>query len=58
MTTWTKIWCWACGGHGLVSAYTADGGDFTGAEECDICDGSDRAACCQVAGRPVRGARG
>jgi len=42
MKTWTKVQCWNCGGHGLVSSYTADGSDFLGADECDTCCGSGR----------------
>jgi hypothetical protein len=37
---WRQIRCFDCGGHGLVSGYTADGSDFTGAEECRTCTGS------------------
>jgi hypothetical protein len=37
---WKEISCYACGGHGQVSGYTMDGSDFTGAEECDLCNGS------------------
>jgi DnaJ-class molecular chaperone len=33
-------WCMDCSGHGLLSGYTADGSDFTGAEECRTCAGS------------------
>ncbi len=29
--------CFGCGGHGLVSVYSAT--DFEGPEECDVCDG-------------------
>jgi hypothetical protein len=39
-STWRQIKCVDCGGHGLVSGYTADGGDFTGADECRTCAGS------------------
>jgi DnaJ-class molecular chaperone len=38
--TWTEIRCWDCGGHGQVSSYTADGGDFLSADECRTCNGS------------------
>jgi hypothetical protein len=30
---WRQIQCSSCGGHGMLPAYTADGGDFIGAEE-------------------------
>jgi hypothetical protein len=38
-STWRQIKCVDCSGHGLVSGYTADGGDFTGADECRTCAG-------------------
>ena len=38
--TWRQIKCADCSGHGLVSSYTADGSDFTGADECRACAGS------------------
>jgi len=41
-TGWKKIKCFSCAGHGLVCAYTMDGSDFLGAEECDCCNGSGR----------------
>lgn len=41
-TLWREIQCYSCGGHGLVSGYTFDGSDFTGAEECDCCGGSGK----------------
>jgi hypothetical protein len=37
---WRQLKCVDCSGHGLVSGYTADGSDFTGAEECRTCAGS------------------
>ena len=40
MTSWKKIQCSSCGGHGLVSSYTLDGSDFLGAEECSDCRGA------------------
>jgi DnaJ-class molecular chaperone len=42
MAKWKTLHCWDCGGHGLVSAYTADGSDFLGAAECGTCGGSGR----------------
>jgi hypothetical protein len=39
-SSWRQIKCADCSGHGLVSGYTADDGDFTGAEECRACAGS------------------
>jgi hypothetical protein len=38
-STWRQIKCADCSGHGLISGYTADGSDFTGAEECKGCAG-------------------
>lgn len=38
MTTWSKMQCSDCGGHGLVSSYSAN--DFEGAAECNVCEGS------------------
>jgi DnaJ-class molecular chaperone len=40
MKRWTKILCHGCDGHGLISAYTIDGSDFLGADECKTCNGS------------------
>jgi len=37
---WRRERCCSCGGHGMVSSYTADGSDFLGAEECDRCAGA------------------
>jgi hypothetical protein len=37
---WRRARCFACGGHGMVSAYTFDGSDFDGAKECDRCEGA------------------
>lgn len=39
---WREKQCSGCGGHGQVSGYTADGSDFTGAEECKECNGTGR----------------
>jgi hypothetical protein len=39
---WTELSCWGCSGHGQRSAYTIDGGDFMGADECGTCNGSGR----------------
>jgi hypothetical protein len=36
---WRRIECGSCGGRGMLPAYTADGGDFIGAEECGDCYG-------------------
>lgn len=36
---WKQIDCIDCGGGGQVSAYTPDGRDFEGAEECKTCHG-------------------
>jgi hypothetical protein len=36
---WTEVQCWNCGGHGQVSAYSADGSDFLGPDECKTCNG-------------------
>lgn len=40
MGKWTQRRCDSCGGHGQVSSYTIDGGDFNGADECRDCNGS------------------
>lgn len=42
---WELVACHDCSGHGLVSSYTFDGGDFQGADECDTCMGSGRLWC-------------
>lgn len=61
MARWTKETCSACAGHGIVSAYTADGSDFTGAKDCDACNGngqvsiSDRGVIAQYPGGPLLG---
>jgi hypothetical protein len=58
---WRREWCCSCGGHGLVSAYTADGGEFLGAAECKTCDGkghvfrSPRGALAKYPGGPFLG---
>lgn len=54
------IACPACGGAGLVSAYTVGGTDFDGADECRHCAGGTRAvyangALAQFPGGPLRG---
>lgn len=42
MKQWKERQCPNCGGHGLVSVYTADGADFEGAGECRDCNGTGR----------------
>jgi hypothetical protein len=37
---WRRERCCSCGGHGLTSAYSGDGSDFLGAEECRHCAGT------------------
>ena len=37
---WRLIRCVNCSGYGQVSAYTLDGSDFLGPEECRECGGS------------------
>ena len=39
---WRRERCCSCGGHGMTSAYSGDGGDFLGAQECRCCAGTGR----------------
>lgn len=38
MKKFTRMLCFRCSGHGIVSRYSHN--DFEGPEECSICNGS------------------
>jgi hypothetical protein len=61
MSGWKQQQCAICAGCGMVSAYTFDGSEFEGPEECSGCGGngyiwrSPKGALAQYPGGPFVG---